>query len=127
MLELSKEGYLLFYMCHERSVRRRSKWIQALITLHRDSISLKQICISRIPLLNVVSAVDENHTLNTAFATEAYTLSSGPEQPISVPVSKQLGSVSGRGLETPPTVSDHGALMIVVTNYWSLAYVCSQR
>ena len=51
----------------------------------------------------------------TALATEL-----GPS--ISVPVSelisvpKQLGSAGDRGLETPPTVSDHAVLMIVVPN-----------
>ena len=49
--------------------------------------------------------VGADHAPTTAFATEAYTLSPGPL--ISVPVPKQLGSASGRGLETPPTVSDH--------------------
>jgi hypothetical protein len=49
--------------------------------------------------------------------TEAYTLS--PGHPISVPVSgsipvpKRLSSASHRGLESPPTVSDHVVLTIV--------------
>jgi hypothetical protein len=58
----------------------------------------------------------------TAFATEAYTLS--PDPTISVPVPNQLGSstsASGRGLETPPMVSDRAALTIVVPNYWSFS------
>jgi hypothetical protein len=48
--------------------------------------------------------VRADHAPTTAFATEAYTLSPGP--PISATVPKQLGSASGQGLETPPTVSD---------------------
>jgi hypothetical protein len=65
--------------------------------------------------------VGVDHAPTTAFAKEAYTLSPGP--PISMPVSelilvpKQLGSASGQGLETPPTVSDHAVLTIVVANY----------
>ena len=61
----------------------------------------------------------------TTFATltEAHKLT--PGLPISVPVSElipvpnQLGSAGGRGLETPPTVSDHAVLTIVIANYWS--------
>ena len=60
----------------------------------------------------------------TTVSAEAYT-SSPPGPPISVPISeliadpKQLSSsTSGRGLETPPTVSDHAVPMIVVANYW---------
>ena len=43
-----------------------------------------------------------------------------PSPPISVPVSGsmpvQFGSARGRGLGTPPTVSDHAVLTIVVAN-----------
>ena len=47
------------------------------------------------------------------------TSSTGP--PIFISGPDQLGSASGRGLESPPpTVSDHAALMIVVANYWSV-------
>ena len=52
----------------------------------------------------------------TAFDAEVCSLS-----PISVPVHKQLGSASGRGLETLPIVSDRAMLMIVVANYWSFS------
>ena len=73
----------------------------------------------------MVPVVGVDHAPTTAFASEAYTLFSGP--PISmlvsgsIPVTKQLGSASGRGLETPPTVSDHAMLTIVVVNYLSFA------
>ena len=69
-----------------------------------------------VPVLGV------DHAPTTAFAAEAPTLSPGP--PISVPVPKQLGSPSGQGLETPPTVSDHAVLTIVVAN---LAHVTGSR
>ena len=62
----------------------------------------------------MVPVVGVDHAPATAFATEAYRLS--PGAPISVPLPKQLGSASGRGLETPPTVSDHAVLTIVVAN-----------
>ena len=55
----------------------------------------------------------------TAFATEAYTPTAGPS--ISVPVPKQLGSASDRGLEIQLTVSDYVMLTIVVANYWSFS------
>ena len=67
---------------------------------------------------------------HAGFATEAHTLP--PIFPISVPVSasspvpKQLGSASGRGLETPSTVSDHAVLTIFVAN-GHLAHVFSHR
>ena len=71
----------------------------------------------------MVPVVGVDHAPTTAFATEAYTPSPGP--PISVPVSgsisMQLGSASGQGLETPPTVSDHAVHTIVVANYWSFS------
>jgi hypothetical protein len=61
----------------------------------------------------------------TVVATEAYTLSPGPtiSMPVSgsIPVSKQLGSVGGRGLETLPSVSDYAVLTIVVANYWTFS------
>ena len=71
----------------------------------------------------MVPVVGVDHSPTTPFATEAYTPSLGP--PISVPVSgltpmpKQLGSAVGRGLETPPIVSDHAVFTIVVANYWT--------
>jgi hypothetical protein len=56
--------------------------------------------------------------VDTAFATDAYTLPP-TLAPVtgSIPVPKQLCSASGRGLETPPTVSDHAVLAIVFANY----------
>jgi hypothetical protein len=69
----------------------------------------------------MVPVVGVDHAPTTAFATEAHTLS--PGLPFSVPVSrstplpKQLGSASDLGLETPPTVSDHGVHAIVLANY----------
>ena len=64
-----------------------------------------------------VGPVDHlDHAPTTAFDAEVCTLS-----PISVPVSKQLGSAGGRNLETPHTVGDHAMLMIVVANYWSFS------
>ena len=131
LLDLSKGSYLLFFICHERPLRRRSKWIQALITLQSEEllnsffqhiIKTVSYFLSILPL-NAVPVVGVDHVPTTASVTEAYTLSAGP--PISVPVSglipvpKQLGSVSGQGLETPPTVSDHTVHMIVVANCWS--------
>ena len=77
--------------------------------------------LSILPL-NMVPVVGVDHTPTTEFAAEACTLSSGP--PISVPVlpvPKQLGSASGRGLESPPAVSDHAMLMIIIANYWSFS------
>ena len=65
--------------------------------------------------------VGVDHAPTTVFAKEVYTLSQDP--PISVPVSglvpvtKQLGSASGRGLEAPPAVSVHAVITIVVANY----------
>ena len=50
----------------------------------------------------MVPVVGVDHAPIAVFATEAYTLSPDPP-PISVPVLKQFG---GRGLNTPPTVSD---------------------
>ena len=38
----------------------------------------------------------------------------------SITVPKQLGSASGQGLETLPTVNEH-AVLIVVANYWSFS------
>jgi hypothetical protein len=65
----------------------------------------------------MVPVVDVDHAPTSAFATEACTLSPGPQ--ISVPVPKQLGSASGQGLETLLTVSDFAVLTIVAANYWS--------
>ena len=67
----------------------------------------------------MVPVVDVDHALPAAFAMEAHALSASPS--ISVPVSKELGSAIGRGLETPPTVSDHAMLLIVLDNYWSFS------
>ena len=73
----------------------------------------------------MVPMVGVDHAPTTAFATEAYTLPPGPSVSVpvsgSMPVLKQLGSASGRGLETPPTVSDPAVHTIVVANYWSFS------
>ena len=68
----------------------------------------------------MVPVVSVDHVPTPAFATETCTLSPGLV-PVSgsISVSKQLGSTSSRGLETPLTVSDHVVLTIVVANYWS--------
>ena len=58
-----------------------------------------------------------DHAPTTSFASEACTLS--PDPSFSVLVSGSIpapGSASGRGLETPPTVSDHAVATIVVAN-----------
>ena len=70
----------------------------------------------------MVPVVGVDHAPTAAFATETCTLSPG-SVPVSasMPVSEQLGSASGRDLETPPTVSDHAVLTIVVANYWSFS------
>ena len=68
----------------------------------------------------MVPVVGVDHAPTTAFTAEAYTLSPGPLMS-AVPVPKQLGSASGQGLETPPTVSDHAVLTIVVANYWTFS------
>ena len=82
-------------------------------TFHWNSF-VPFIIISTSPL-NIVPVqvgVDDAPT----FATKAYT---PPDPPISVPISglipvpKRLGSASGRGLETPTTVSVHAVLTIV--------------
>ena len=52
----------------------------------------------------MVPVVEVDLAPTTAFATEASTLSPGPT------------STSDQGLETPPTVSDHAMLTIVVAN-----------
>ena len=68
--------------------------------------------------------VDVDHAPTITFTSEAY---SPPVPPISVPVSelipvpKELNSVSGQRLESPPTVSNHAVLTIVVANYWSFS------
>ena len=116
MLDLSKRGYILFFMCHERPLCRRSKRIQDLINLQSGQLNsflrhfietilyFFSFSISISPL-SKVTEVGVNHSSTTSFATEAYTLS--PGAPISMRVPKELGSASGQGLETPPTVSDH--------------------
>ena len=53
-----------------------------------------------------------------AFSTEALSPISVPDSG-SISVLNQFGSAGGRGLETPPTVSDHAVLMIVA--YWSFS------
>ena len=64
--------------------------------------------------------VGVDHAPTTASATEAYTLSPDPSISVlvsgSIPVPEQLDSTSSRGLETPPTVSDHAVPTIVVAN-----------
>ena len=93
-----------------------TRWVTKFFspTFHWNSLVLLSISP-----LNMVPVVGIGHapTTGTAFATEAYTLSP-PGRPISVSVSKQLISATDRGLETPPTVSDHAVLTIVVANYW---------
>ena len=73
----------------------------------------------------MVPVVGVDHIPTTAFATEAYTLSPDPPDSVpvsgSIPVPTQLGSASGGGLETPPTVGDLAVILIVVTNYWSFS------
>jgi len=58
---------------------------------------------STISSFNMVPVVGVDHAPTTAFASEAYT----PSPTISAPVSgsKQLGSASGQGLETPAHMS----------------------
>ena len=72
----------------------------------------------------MVPVVGVDHAPTTAFATEAYTLPPGPSISVpvsgSIPVLKQVGSASGQGLETPPTVSDP-AVHAIVANYWSFS------
>ena len=70
----------------------------------------------------MVPVVGVDHAATTAFTTEAHSLSPVPPiRPVSgfICVPKQLDSAGGRGLETPPTVSDHAdaALTIVIANY----------
>ena len=64
----------------------------------------------------MVPVVGVDHAPTTAFATEL-----SPGSPISLPVSElipvQLNSASGRGLETPPTVSDYTVHTNIVSNY----------
>ena len=65
----------------------------------------------------MVPVIGVDHAPTTVFAVEAYTPPLG--LPTLVPVSNQLGSASGRGLETPSTVSNHAMLtiVVVVANY----------
>ena len=63
----------------------------------------------------MVPASVVDHAPITVLDTEAYTLPLGP--PISVPVPKQFGFASGRGLENQPTVSDRAVFMIFIANY----------
>ena len=65
----------------------------------------------------MVPEVLVDHSPTPAFTTESYTLSSGSPILVLIPVAKQLGPASGGGLETPPTVSDHSMLTIVIANY----------
>ena len=44
--DLWKGSYLLFFTCHERQIRSRSKWVQALITLHWQGEQSECICFS---------------------------------------------------------------------------------
>ena len=69
--------------------------------------------------------VGVGHASTTVYATdsEVYTLPSISPVPVSgsIPVAEQLVSASGQGFETPPTVSDHAVLMIVVADYLSFS------
>ena len=69
----------------------------------------------------MVPVVGVDHAPTTAFATEL-SLGSPISLPASglIPVSKQLDSASGRGIETPPTVSNY-AVHAIETNYWSFS------
>ena len=73
----------------------------------------------------MVPVVDVDHAPTTVFATEAYTLSLSISAPVSgsILVPTQLGSAGGRGLETPPTVSDHALLRLslLITGHLALA------
>ena len=73
----------------------------------------------------MVPVVGVDHASATAFGAEDNTLHPAPSISVpisgSIPVPKQLGSASGGGLETSPTVSDHIMLTIVVANYWSFS------
>ena len=88
-------------------------------------MSFEGIVLLSISPLNAVPVVPVDrldHAPTTAFDTEVRTLS-----PISLPVtvSERLGSASGRGLETPPTVSDHWhalpTIVVCVANYCSFS------
>ena len=65
----------------------------------------------RVLPANMVPVVGVDHGPATA----------SPGPPVSVSVPDQLGSASVPGLEAPPTVSDHTALMIIVANDWSIS------
>jgi hypothetical protein len=78
----------------------------------------------------MVPDVGVDHAPITVFATEAYTptMTPSPGLPISVPVSGSIPvpeqlSAGDRELEleTPPTVSVHAVLTIVIANYWSFS------
>jgi hypothetical protein len=58
----------------------------------------------------MVPEVVVDHAPIAEFATEAY---AGPSESISLPIAKQLGTTSGRGLETQSPVSEHAVLMIL--------------
>ena len=110
LLNFFWRSYLVFFICHERPLCRRSKWIQALIPLQGEKTKLfsltfhwKRVVLLSISPLNTVLVVDVDHTL--------------PPGPVSGSLG-QLDSASDR-LETSPTVSDHTVLTIVVANYWS--------
>ena len=63
----------------------------------------------------MVPVIGVDHAPTTAFAMKAYT--PPPGLPTSLPMSNQLASASGQGLETQSTVSNYAMLMIVVANY----------
>ena len=72
---------------------------------HGNSLVLLSIApLDMVP----VTGIDAT---TAVFSSEAHILS--PGAPNSVPVLNQLGSSSGRGSETPTTVSDHFLLTIV--------------
>ena len=71
----------------------------------------------------MVPVVDIDHAPTTTVVAEAYT-SSPPRPPSSVPISELIpapkqfsSSTSSIGLDTPPTVSDHALLTVVVANF----------
>ena len=85
-----------------------TKFFSSTRTFHWNSL----VFLRTLPR-NVVPAIGPS---TTAFTTEVFAVS--PGAPISVPLIDQLGSESGRGFETLPTVSDYAALIVVFANYW---------
>ena len=75
--------------------------------------------------------VDKDHALTTTVATDTNTWSP-PGSPIPAPISELIpmpvpkqfsSSTSGQGIETPPTVSDHAVLTIVVDSLLITGYL----